>query len=89
MHASRLIRAAAGAALLASTALTAFAADAPAADGALAQACKGDVETLCAGVKPGEGRIAACLRQNRSKLSDGCKAAIKDARKHKGGKAAD
>lgn len=89
MKHSSLIRLAAATALLAGAALGARAADAPAAEGALAQACKGDVEALCAGVKPGEGRIAACLRQNRSKLSDGCKAAIKDARKHKGGKAAD
>ena len=60
------------------------AADAPAATGPLVDACKQDVQTLCPGVQPGEGRIAACLKGKRSKLSDGCKAAIKEQRKNKG-----
>jgi len=72
---------------LAATALLplARAADAPAAaaSGALVEACKQDVQTLCPGVQPGEGRIAACLKGKRSKLSDGCKAAIKAQRKGK------
>jgi hypothetical protein len=61
---------------------SAFAADAPAAKpgGALAEACAADVQKLCPGTQPGEGRIKACLKDNRAKLSDGCKAAIKGAR---------
>jgi hypothetical protein len=60
---------------------SAHAADAP--GGPVADACKQDVQTLCPGVQPGEGRIAACLKGKRSKLSDGCKAAIKAQRKAK------
>lgn len=59
----------------------AHAADAPAA--AALEACKADVEKLCPGVQPGEGRIAACLKDKRRQLSDGCKTAIKEQRKNK------
>jgi hypothetical protein len=38
-----------------------------------------DKERLCKDVKPGEGRIAACLKQHESELSPECKA--KHARK--------
>lgn len=47
------------------------------------QACKGDVEQFCQGVKPGEGRIAACLKEHKSEVSAECKDAIKDAREHR------
>lgn len=40
------------------------------------EACKGDVATLCAGIQPGGGRIRECLKANRDKVSQGCKAAI-------------
>lgn len=43
---------------------------------AVREACKSDVATLCAGIQPGEGRIKACLRANKEKLSDGCRSAI-------------
>lgn len=57
------------------------AADTPAAAaGPVVEACKKDVETLCPGVQPGDGRIAACMKENRRKLSDGCKAALKAQR---------
>jgi len=62
----------------------AHAADAPAAPPAVVAACKADVEKLCPGVQPGEGRIAACMKDKRRQLSDGCKAAIKEQRKNKG-----
>lgn len=54
------------------------AASAPA--GALPEACRQDVQTLCTGTQPGEGRIAACLREKRKELSDGCKTALKAQR---------
>lgn len=38
----------------------------------VAEACTGDVATLCADVLPGEGRIKACVKDNMSKLSPGC-----------------
>jgi hypothetical protein len=36
--------------------------------------CKADAQKLCAGVKPGAGRVKDCLRQNLGKLSENCKA---------------
>lgn len=63
----------AGAALAADT-------PAPAGRGAVWEACKADISSLCAGIQPGGGRIKACLKANRDKLSEGCKAAIVAAR---------
>jgi hypothetical protein len=36
-------------------------------------ACGGDINTLCAGVAPGGGRIAQCLAGNAASLSPACK----------------
>ena len=47
------------------------------------QACRADVERLCKDVKPGEGRIRECLKTHAAELSDGCKAAISEARQHR------
>lgn len=49
--------------------------------GPVAAACQQDMKTLCQGVKPGEGRIAACLREHHDQVSDGCKAALKEAQR--------
>ena len=67
--------------ILALSLLAAFAAHAaePGVTAKVAKACKQDIKTLCDGVKPGEGRIAACLKEHADKVSDGCKAAVKDA----------
>jgi len=66
-------------------AMPAFAAETPHRGGPAAAACKQDAQTFCQGVKQGEGRIAACLKANREKVSDGCKTAIKAAHgRHKG-----
>ena len=46
------------------------------------EACRADAERLCKEVKPGEGRIRDCLKAHAAELSDGCKAAIKEAREH-------
>ncbi len=40
------------------------------------QACGPDYRALCAGERPGEGRIATCLRTNAASLSGPCKAAL-------------
>lgn len=40
------------------------------------QACEEDIHFLCAGIQPGGGRIAACLKQSATEVSPGCKAAI-------------
>ncbi len=38
----------------------------------IVRACAGDVDRLCAGVPPGQGRIKACMKQHSSQLSAGC-----------------
>ncbi|WP_108662640.1 cysteine rich repeat-containing protein [Acuticoccus kandeliae] len=40
------------------------------------RACRTDLSRYCPNIAPGGGRIAACMRANHSKLSDGCKATI-------------
>jgi putative cell wall-binding protein len=40
--------------------------------GAKHRVCLADVKKFCRGVKPGEGRIIACLKENSSKLSPAC-----------------
>lgn len=37
-------------------------------------ACRPDVERLCAGIPPGGGRIRACLEANQAQVSPACKA---------------
>lgn len=37
------------------------------------EACEDDVLSLCAGVKPGGGRIIKCLKEHESELSHECK----------------
>ncbi len=47
-------------------------------------ACKADLEKLCAGVEPGEGRLIKCLKEKESQVSAECKASwdkMKDERK--------
>jgi hypothetical protein len=40
------------------------------------QACRADFQSVCSGVQPGGGRVVACLKQNYSKLSPDCQAAL-------------
>ncbi len=37
------------------------------------QACHEDLELWCKAVKPGDGRLGACLKKNSKKLSKGCR----------------
>jgi hypothetical protein len=39
---------------------------------AIARACAGDIERLCPGVPPGEGRIKACMKAHISQVSAPC-----------------
>ena len=39
-------------------------------------ACKAEINGVCAKVKPGDGRIATCLIENKSTASAGCSEAI-------------
>lgn len=36
------------------------------------QACREDASELCAGVKPGGGRMAICLREKKTSLTPNC-----------------
>jgi hypothetical protein len=42
----------------------------------VAQECQTDIQTHCAGVKMGEGRVLTCLAENDEKVSASCKTAI-------------
>jgi hypothetical protein len=50
-----------------------------------AEACRADVQRLCANVQPGEGRIMQCLKQNQAQLSQPCKDAAAQAGQKKKG----
>ena len=39
-------------------------------------ACKAEINGVCGKIKPGEGRIATCLLENKSTASSGCVEAI-------------
>ena len=69
-------------ALLALTSNVVLAADAPQRSRPLS-VCRTDVESLCAGVQPGHGRIAACLKQNEAQVSAPCKDALAKVRERK------
>jgi hypothetical protein len=40
-------------------------------------ACKVEINGVCGKIAPGQGRIATCLRENKSSASSGCADAIK------------
>jgi hypothetical protein len=44
----------------------------------VASECMDDIESLCANVQVGEGRIAQCLADNEDQLSDQCTRAIEE-----------
>ncbi len=52
------------------------AASAEAAPTTLAKACAKDVKSVCADVKPGAGKLKACVREHFSDLSTDCQIAI-------------
>ncbi len=43
-----------------------------------ANECEDELDTVCAGVKTGEGRVVECLQTNADKVSDRCKRALAD-----------
>lgn len=45
----------------------------------VAEGCKKEIDTYCKDVKPGEGRILACLFAREDKLSGRCEYALYDA----------
>jgi hypothetical protein len=40
------------------------------------EACRFDATKFCKDMKPGDGRIAACLRQHESELTDNCSSVL-------------
>jgi len=50
------------------------------AEESIKEACKQDAKTLCQGIQPGGGRIAACLKQHKDEVSAECKDAVKEQR---------
>lgn len=48
---------------------------APPPPGAL-EPCRADAQRFCQGIRPGAGRIRACMRSNQDRLSPACKQAI-------------
>lgn len=42
--------------------------------------CRTDYERFCKNIKPGKGRIAACLKSHESELSQSCKNHIEDVK---------
>ncbi len=40
--------------------------------------CKAEEKKFCSGVKPGNGRLKACLRLHKHQLSNKCREALKD-----------
>ena len=42
----------------------------------VASECRSEIQTHCANVQPGAGRIAQCLKDNASQLSPGCDQAL-------------
>lgn len=68
------------AALAGALVLTVTAAWAAPGGGAIRQACAADIRAVCSDVKPGGGRIAACMREHTDQLSPGCLQAIQSSR---------
>jgi hypothetical protein len=52
---------------------------------ALMQVCRGDYDRLCGGVRPGGGRVLACLKGHASQLSPACGQAMTRAQSLKDG----
>jgi hypothetical protein len=46
-------------------------------------ACEDDITMFCAGVQPGEGRIAKCLKEHKAELSSKCQEGITKAKEKK------
>ena len=46
-------------------------------------ACAADADRFCKDAKAGHGHVRECLKAHQADLSDGCKAALQDARERR------
>ena len=46
--------------------------------------CKNDVHRLCAGIRPGGGRLAQCLKAQENEVSIGCAKELKNVKSKMG-----
>lgn len=44
----------------------------------VSKSCADDLNKYCSDIKPGEGRVASCMRKNQGKVSPVCQQAMKD-----------
>jgi len=44
----------------------------------VANECRTDLQKFCSDIKPGEGRLMACIDKNEKQVSSRCKAAMKE-----------
>jgi hypothetical protein len=47
----------------------------------LPEACQADASSLCPGMAPGDGKLRKCMKEHRDKVSEGCRSAIRQAKK--------
>jgi Cysteine rich repeat len=67
-----------------SLAVFSFPAAPGAARGGLMTYCKADIERLCAGVRPGGGRLIKCLKAHKEEMSVGCGEALMKLKRRMG-----
>lgn len=53
---------------------------------AVRAACQADFAKNCPAIRPGGGRLLACMHQKEASFSDGCKDALKAAQAQRPGK---
>jgi hypothetical protein len=65
-------------------ALFSFAASGPTGHAQQFAYCRADVHRLCAGIRPGEGRLAQCLKAHENEVSIGCAKELKTVKSKMG-----
>lgn len=65
-------------------ALFSFAASGPIGHAQQFAYCKNDVRRLCAGIRPGGGRLAQCLKAQENEVSIGCAKELKNVKSKMG-----
>lgn len=53
--------------------------------GAVRSACAADFRTHCPGIKPGGGRLAACLKEKHASFSQACLTTLEQLRAQRSG----